>query len=283
MGAVDSPDAAAAAHADGIELARNLHKTQRAWLEPDDRVSAQRPDSVPAGLELAIATQGDLLESCEGIELVNRIITGVNRPYCPIGADRERRKRCKWIRDLIEKASREIEAKDIGAAICAPNVAAAHMYVAKRSRLLFEGIPAKVVPINLRTAIESPHFVGMAIILVAGACLDEVKDAGNLCEDPRWSALAGVVDTAGRIQRPNGIRLRGIAPAHRDLAECDVVRQHETLAIEDVWVAIPGKRPDAVASGDDLRERGVVGDFHLLKRLCRRRLQAANSQHESEH
>jgi hypothetical protein len=127
----------------------NLHKVQCAWVQTVDICFRECPNSVPACLGLGKATR-DFLESQEVVELINRIIARVYRPY-RIRADRKRRNSFKWISNLVEITRRKIEAKDIGAALCSPDFAAVHVYFAKGSVLLIEIVPAKVVTEDLST------------------------------------------------------------------------------------------------------------------------------------
>ena len=70
---------------------------------------------------------------------------------------------------LKESTSLKGESIDTRAALCPPNVAVPHFYVAKDSGHLIETVRAIVVTIDLGTRVESPNFVRVTGILVARA------------------------------------------------------------------------------------------------------------------
>ena len=106
MGAIDSPDSTAGAHADGSERARKAFDVKCEWLQTGELISGEYPNSISACLDLReAAATPDLLESQKVVVLVRQTTTGVYGPYSPVRADRKYWKSSKWIGDLVEITS----------------------------------------------------------------------------------------------------------------------------------------------------------------------------------
>ncbi len=176
VGAVDPPYAAVP-HADGNEGARNLHKIQCAWLQTIDTTSGQRPDSVPACLDLGKATP-DVLESQEVVVLVNHILP-VSTAHTPFGPTVSAGIAPNGSAICSKLPAEKLKRKTLGPH-CAPQISPPPTFISQRiPDHLIEVLPAKVVTEDLGTRVESPYFVGVATIVVARTHLDDIKSTRN--------------------------------------------------------------------------------------------------------
>src|SRR4029077_10074575 len=130
----------------------------------------ESPDSVPTRRDPG-QRSWQLCEILDVIvELVNLIT--VKSPK-PIGAHRDLRKTSG---QLVETTSPKVKPIDLAVAVNPPHIAATHGQAAECSGCLLELLSTKVIAEDLGGRVESPYFVGVAIIGVAWTYSDEIEN-----------------------------------------------------------------------------------------------------------
>ncbi len=111
----------------------------------------------------------------------------------------------------------EVVLEDLAIDIDAPNIASAGADMRQKTRDIIEHEGAVVISEDLLTGVDSPNFIGMAVVRVAIADRDLSKLARHLHE-----LLGGKVvlkDLAPCVKSPDRVRLQQAAAAHGNLCE----------------------------------------------------------------